>query len=233
MATTQSTATRNKQPIADDAVIGQALDILHRRLRKSGSKITSFGDAMNYLLLYLGERDSEVFAALFLDSKHRVIAFEKLFSGTINQCAVYPREIARRALHHNAATILLAHNHPSGDPTPSRADILLTQRISDVLALIDVGVLDHIIVGRARCAAFSQLGLMGTANTAEDFKVASPSDTVILDRVVKLAAEITSHHERIKTLESLEKPSSREKATLTMTRKGMMRRVRAILGDTQ
>jgi DNA repair protein RadC len=102
----------------------------------------------------------EVFACLFLDNRHRVIAFEELFRGTIDGASVHPREVVRRVLHFNAAAVILAHNHPSGVPEPSRADITLTRRLTDALALVDVRVLDHFIVGEDGGVSFAERGLL-------------------------------------------------------------------------
>jgi DNA repair protein RadC len=113
-----------------------------------------------YLRLQLSSRDSEVFAVLFLDSGHRLLAYEPMFQGSIAQTTVYPREIVKRALALNAAAAILAHNHPSGLAEPSRADELLTRRLSDALALIDVRVLDHLVVGGAQVVSFAERGLM-------------------------------------------------------------------------
>jgi len=102
----------------------------------------------------------EVFACLFLDNRHRVIAFEELFRGTIDGASVHPREVVRRVLHFNAAAVILAHNHPSGVPEPSRADVQLTRRLVDALALVDVRVLDHFIVGEGGGVSFAESGLI-------------------------------------------------------------------------
>ena len=102
----------------------------------------------------------EVFACLFLDNRHRVIVFEELFRGTIDGASVHPREVVRRALQHNAAAVILSHNHPSGVAEPSRADIQLTRRLTDALALIDVRVLDHIVVGDGNGVSFAERGLL-------------------------------------------------------------------------
>jgi DNA repair protein RadC len=102
----------------------------------------------------------EVFACLFLDNRHRVIVFEELFRGTIDGASVHPREVVRRALLHNAAAVILSHNHPSGVAEPSRADIQLTRRLTEALALIDVRVLDHIVVGDGNGVSFAERGLI-------------------------------------------------------------------------
>jgi DNA repair protein RadC len=114
----------------------------------------------DYLQLQLGARAHEVFAVLFLDSQNRLIQLEELFRGTLTQTSVYPRELVLRALHHNAAAVVLAHNHPSGTAQPSRADEALTQTLKAALALIDVRVLDHFIVTREQAASMAEMGLV-------------------------------------------------------------------------
>ena len=102
----------------------------------------------------------EVFACLLLDNRHRVIAFEELFRGTIDGASVHPREVVRLLLEHNAAAVIFAHNHPSGVPEPSRADIRLTRRLRDALALVDVRVLDHIVIGEGDGVSLAERGLL-------------------------------------------------------------------------
>lgn len=102
----------------------------------------------------------EVFACLFLDNKHRVVAFEKLFYGTIDGAAVYPREVVRRAMEHNAAALILAHNHPSGVAEPSQADHAITRRLVDALALVDVRVLDHLVIGDGGWVSLAERGAL-------------------------------------------------------------------------
>lgn len=125
------------------------------------------GDALNspravrdYLRLLLRGRPQEVFVMLFLDAQHRVIASEELFHGTLTQTSVYPREVVKRALHHNAAAVLFAHNHPSGVAEPSHSDELLTVALKQSLALVDVRVLDHFIVAGAGSLSFAEKGLL-------------------------------------------------------------------------
>jgi DNA repair protein RadC len=113
-----------------------------------------------YLALGLQHRPYEVFAALFLDSQNRLLAADELFRGTLNQTAVYPREVARRALEHNAAAVILAHNHPSGVAEPSQADRLLTDALRRALQQLDIPVLDHLIVAGGRTYSFAQNGLL-------------------------------------------------------------------------
>ncbi len=114
----------------------------------------------DYLQLQLGARAHEVFCVLFLDSQNRLLALEELFRGTLSQTSVYPREVVLRALHHHAAAVVLAHNHPSGEARPSRADEALTQSLKAALALVDVRVLDHFIVTRDKATSMAELGLV-------------------------------------------------------------------------
>lgn len=114
----------------------------------------------DYLRVTLAGLEHEVFMALFLDAQHRVIASEELFRGTLTQTAVYPREVVKRALAHNAAAVILAHNHPSGCVEPSRADELLTQALRQSLSLVDAHVLDHFIVAGNSVVSFAERGLL-------------------------------------------------------------------------
>ena len=113
-----------------------------------------------HLQLHLSHKPHEVFAVLFLDSQNRLLAMEELFRGTLTQTSVYPREVVLRALHHQSAAVVLAHNHPSGSVQPSRADEALTQNLKASLALVDVRVLDHIIVGPGHALSMAEQGLM-------------------------------------------------------------------------
>jgi len=114
----------------------------------------------NYLQLQLARRPHEIFAALFLDAQNRLIAMEELFRGTLTQTSVYPREVVLKALHHHAAAVVLAHNHPSGTVQPSRADEALTQTLKATLALVDVRVLDHVIVAPGHALSMAEKGLL-------------------------------------------------------------------------
>jgi DNA repair protein RadC len=113
-----------------------------------------------YLQLHLGHKPHEVFAVLFVDSQHRLLALEELFRGTLSTTSVYPREVVLRALHHHAAAVVLAHNHPSGTAEPSRADETLTQTLKAALSLVDVRVLDHFIVTAHGCRSMAEMGLV-------------------------------------------------------------------------
>jgi DNA repair protein RadC len=114
----------------------------------------------HYLQLHLAHRGHEVFAVLFLDAQHRLIALEEMFRGTLAETSVYPREVLVRALYHQAAAVVLAHNHPTGLVRPSRADEALTRGLRAALALVDVRVLDHVIVGPGQSLSMAQQGLM-------------------------------------------------------------------------
>lgn len=114
----------------------------------------------DYLQLHLGAKKHEVFAVLFLDSQHRLLALEELFRGTLTQTSVYPREVVLRALHLHASAVVLAHNHPSGSVQPSGADTSLTQALKAALSLVDVRVLDHIIIGAGQTLSMAEQGLV-------------------------------------------------------------------------
>ena len=139
------------------------LEMSRRALREemvSGDALNSPAAVRDYLRLLLGGRGQEVFLVLFLDAQHRVIAAEELFHGTLTQTSVYPREVVKRALYHNAAATIFAHNHPSGVSEPSQSDQLLTDALRQALTLVDVRVLDHFIVAGNACLSFAERGLL-------------------------------------------------------------------------
>jgi DNA repair protein RadC len=141
------------------AVLELARRALAQQLRER--EVFDSPDAVrHYLQLHLGAKGHEVFAVLFLDSQHRLLAMEELFRGTLTQTSVYPREVVLRALHHQAAAVVLAHNHPSGSVQPSRADEALTQTLKSTLALVDVRVLDHVIVAAGQSLSMAEKGLL-------------------------------------------------------------------------
>jgi DNA repair protein RadC len=125
-----------------------------------GDVLQGVADTRRYLTAKLRHQPHEVFACLFLDNRHRVISFEELFHGTIDGASVHPREVVRRALYHNAAALILAHNHPSGVAEPSQADEQITLRLREALALIDVRLLDHFIVGDGQIISMAERGLL-------------------------------------------------------------------------
>ncbi|MCR6477564.1 DNA repair protein RadC [Variovorax sp. ZS18.2.2] len=139
------------------------LELARRAMAEQLKERTVFDspDAVKqYVQLHIGSRPHEVFAVLFLDVQHRLIVLEELFRGTLTQASVYPREIVMRALHHQAAAVVLAHNHPSGCIEPSRADESLTQTLSAALSLVDVRVIDHVIVSPGQSFSMAEKGLL-------------------------------------------------------------------------
>ncbi|WP_418126504.1 DNA repair protein RadC (plasmid) [Variovorax sp. 375MFSha3.1] len=136
-----------------------ARELLAEELRP-GEAFRSLYAVSDYLKLHFAGQAHESFAVLFLDARHTLLAFEDLFRGTVTQTEVYPRELLKRALHHNASAVILAHNHPSGAVEPSREDLAVTQALKSALALIDVRVLDHIVVGANRVASMAERGLL-------------------------------------------------------------------------
>lgn len=139
------------------------LEMSRRALREElhrGDALNSPRAVRDYLQLMLVGRHQEVFMVLFLDTQHRVIAAEELFHGTLSQTSVYPREVVKRALAHNAAAVILAHNHPSGVAEPSQSDKLLTDALKQALSLVDVRVLDHFVVAAGQTLSFAETGLL-------------------------------------------------------------------------
>lgn len=148
---------------AKRAEVAAVLELARRALAERLKQRPAFDspDAVkNYLRLAIGTRSHEVFAVLFLDAQHRLIAMEELFRGTLTQTSVYPREVVTRALHLHAAAVVLAHNHPSGCAEPSRADEALTHALKAALALVDVRVLDHVVVARDTALSMAERGLL-------------------------------------------------------------------------
>lgn len=139
------------------------LEMSRRHLKDTLTRGASFSQAKQvkqFLLSQLRHQTREVFAVLYLDSQHRLIAFEELFKGTINSAHVHPREIIKCALRHNAAAVILAHNHPSGIADPSQSDKLITKDIGGALRLLDISLIDHMIVGDGSVTSFAELGLI-------------------------------------------------------------------------
>jgi len=139
-------------------LISKALKLLEKSLRSEAYEIYSSEQTINYLRLLLEHQEREVFATLLLDNKHRVIDCNLLFQGTINSVKVYPREIARYALKHNAAAIICAHNHPSGVAEPSFSDRTIIKQICLAMDLIGISTLDHIIIGHGDAVSFAERG---------------------------------------------------------------------------
>jgi DNA repair protein RadC len=132
----------------------------HLETLVTGPPLTSPRVARDYLLAELRDRDHEVFCCLYLDNRHRLLGFEELFRGTIDGASVHPREVVKKALARRAAAVILVHNHPSGVAEPSQSDELITARLRDALALVDVRVVDHLIVGDGLCVSLAERGLV-------------------------------------------------------------------------
>ena len=143
----------------DDHVIDVARQVVERSVSK-GVKLNSPTRVREFLWLKLAGYDHEVFGAIFMDTQHRVIEFSELFHGTLDSASVYPREVVKAALHHNAGAVIFTHNHPSGEPDPSDADRRITQRLKEALGLIEVRVLDHIVVGGSDSVSFAERGYL-------------------------------------------------------------------------
>lgn len=145
------------------AALQAAIELARRHFREAlrvGCLLSDAAATRGFLLAQLRDRPYEVFCCLYLDSRHRLVAFEELFRGTVHMTSVHPREVLRQTLLHNATAVIFAHNHPSGVLQPSRADELITRRLKDALALLDVRTLDHFIVGDDDCYSFSEHGLL-------------------------------------------------------------------------
>ncbi|HHP2703487.1 TPA: RadC family protein [Citrobacter freundii] len=138
--------------------IQRALNLLDKHLRQPGVSFLSTTETRDWLRLKMAVLEREEFIALFLDNQHQLLACETLFTGTINHTEVHPREIVKAALRHNAAAVILAHNHPSGMAEPSRADRLITSNLQNTLLLVDVRVLDHLIIGHREIVSFAERG---------------------------------------------------------------------------
>jgi DNA repair protein RadC len=149
--------------LARYAVLKAALELSRRHFREALAArpaLEAPETTRGFLLAQLRDRPYEVFCCLYLDNRHRLIAFEELFRGTIDRAGVHPREVLRQTLIHNAAAVIFAHNHPSGVLEPSQADELITRRLKEALALLEVRVLDHFIIGEGACFSFSEAGLL-------------------------------------------------------------------------
>ena len=161
---TESAFTRNDQGLFElagtatpDAIIQQAETLLRENIQ-SGQALSSPRSAADFLKMSLANEKNEHFAALFLNTRHVVIHYEKLFHGTIDGASVYPRVVVQKALEHNAAAVIFAHNHPSGDCEPSRSDKRITKDLVDALDLINVRVLDHFVVSQSGYVSLAEQG---------------------------------------------------------------------------
>ena len=142
----------------DQQTIRTALTLLECQLREPGAAFTSSSSVRDWLRLQLATLDREAFTVLWLDNQHRLIAHDTLFLGTVNSVTVHPREVVKSGLKNNAAAVVLAHNHPSGEAEPSKADRLITERLQQALELVDIRLLDHLIIGGMDIASFAERG---------------------------------------------------------------------------
>lgn len=160
---THSTPSQSSAPypagVSESDILDWANRILESRFQRS-DYLCNPGVTKDYLRSTLAHKKREVFAVVFLDNQHAVIGLEILFYGTIDGASVYPREIVKAALDHNAAAVILAHNHPSGMAEPSAADHRITERIVDALKTVDIRVLDHVIIGGNTSVSFAERGLI-------------------------------------------------------------------------
>ncbi|MCB1814042.1 MAG: DNA repair protein RadC [Candidatus Competibacteraceae bacterium] len=145
--------------LSEAEILAAAEAIIERRFYRQAS-LSCPEDAAAFLRAKLVLQPHELFGGLFLDQRHRVIAWQVLFTGTIDGCSVHPREVIRQALAYNAAAVILAHQHPSGCPEPSQADVQLTRRLRDALALVDIRVLDHLVIGAQETVSLAQRDLL-------------------------------------------------------------------------
>lgn len=148
-----------ESPVTETDILHMAQQLARKRLAK-GRPLTNPQSVFAHLQALLHDYPHEVFALLLLDTRHRVIGFYELFRGTLDGASVYPREVVKLALEHNAAAVILVHNHPSGDPEPSNSDRHLTQKLKEALNLVSVRTLDHIVVGNEGCVSLAELGYL-------------------------------------------------------------------------
>lgn len=145
---------------SEERAVNKAIKIIENALTEKGECFNASHLVKNYCCLQLQGLEHEVFSVIFLDSQHRLIKYIELFSGTVNGCSVYSREVVKAALEYNSAAVIFCHNHPSGLPDPSGSDVKITERLTKALELIDVRVLDHIVVGGVDTVSFAETGLI-------------------------------------------------------------------------
>ncbi|WP_051901529.1 RadC family protein [Methylotenera sp. L2L1] len=163
MAKQHSTTTESKQ----DKTITEAISLLYAQLKQPKTEsLNNPSKVKQYLTLALSKEEREVFMVLFLDARNRLIESDIMFNGTLTQTAVYPREVVKQALVHNAASVIFAHNHPSGDALPSNADKALTEQLQNALGLLDVRVLDHFIVAGNEIYSFAEHGVLDSSHAS-------------------------------------------------------------------
>lgn len=157
LSKTRNGLYRTTRAVSREELLSLAKSLIAEELSR-GDVMSSPEATRRFLAIELAEEEREVFAVVFLDSQHRLMAFERMFLGTIDSATVHPREVVKRCLALNAAAVIVAHNHPSGVAEPSAADRQITERLKSALALIDVRLLDHFVVGGADCVSFAERG---------------------------------------------------------------------------
>ena len=145
--------------LSDEEIVKRASLILERKAKYEAT-FSSPSAVRTFLQTKLYNLEREVFSVMFLDTKHKLISYEELFKGTLDSAHIYPREVAKSALLHNCGSVILAHNHPSGDSTPSGADKRITEKLVECLGLFDINILDHIIIGKGETTSFAEHGLL-------------------------------------------------------------------------
>ena len=154
---------KGKYTVSEPVSIEQLYQIVSDLLEEQFTRkdlLTNPDVTKRYLQVMLAQKEQEVFSCVFLDNQHRVISYDEMFYGTIDGASVHPREVAKRALKHNAAALILAHNHPSGVAEPSQADIQITSRLKEALSLVDVRVIDHIVIAGHQTISLAERGLL-------------------------------------------------------------------------
>ena len=147
-------------PANEQRIIRRAMRLLEKYQRQPGEQFLDTSCTKSWLQLHLGRQEREVFVLLYLDNQHRLLESETLFAGSVNHVQVHPREVVKSALRFNAAAVVLAHNHPSGDPEPSQCDRNITGRLKEALALVDVNTLDHLVIGSDGIVSLAERGWM-------------------------------------------------------------------------
>lgn len=153
-------STGSYVPASDDVIVHEALRVTGKVVRAHGPVLSNPRTVKQHLQLRFADLEHEVFVVLFLSNRHKLIKLEEMFRGTIDGASVHPREVVKRALQLNAAAVIFAHNHPSGLPEPSQADELITRRLKEALALVDIRVLDHLVIGTDFVESFAERGLL-------------------------------------------------------------------------
>lgn len=162
-----NTAQGNTQKVREDRAIYRALKLLESRLREPGQSLGAVSAVRQFLAMRLACEEREVFTALWLDAQNKLITADDLFFGTLTQTTVYPREVVKRGLMLNAASVIFAHNHPSGEPSPSRADLGLTCALMNALKLVEIKVHDHFVVAGIEAVSLAELSLLGLPDFPE------------------------------------------------------------------